>query len=521
MPKQDISRQLTAAVALFTLLSLFINLGVQPTYVEEPRRALIAMEMAEAGNWIVPRQLGAFYYRKPPVFNWLLMVSAELLGGYSRWAIRLPTVLSLIASGLLLYLVGRRQVNEEFGRFWALLYIFCGAIYFFFSLLGEIDLFYSLVTLSSFLAFFHFHQRGRYTAMFLSVYGLAAVGLLTKGLPAIPFLGITVLVWLYYERQLKLLLSWAHVWGVLLFMGVVGGYIALYAQYNTLINYWGDIFGQTADRTLAHYGWLDSLIHFFYFPLDILQASLPSSLLLLLFATHRKLWSQLKRHKLLVFCAIVFLANLLPYWFSPGTRQRYIYMLYPLMLAVGLYAWQQRGELATWRERAFRYLVGGLLVLSAVGCLALNFVPAFDFLPARLWISVLGSSAFVCIAALHWRMPQYALHWLCFGLIAARLVFAFTVLPQRAYDSAAQFNTDLAVRIHEEAGDAPLYLYEGGRISYTVIYKLNRLRGETVRFSDTLAPGTYMILPAEQFPQYEPLLHIPFHDNDFKLVEIP
>lgn len=516
----SLEHRLFLLAAGLLLLSLFVNLGVQPVYVEEPRRALIAMEMEEADNWLVPRQLGDYYYRKPPVFNWVLMVSAELMGGYSRWAIRLPTVLSLIGSMLLLYLVGRRYMGEAFGRLWGLLYVFCGAIYFFFSLLGEIDLFYSLLTLGSFLAFFHFQQQRQYAAMFLWSYGLAAVGLLTKGLPSIPFLGVTVLVWLYYERQLKLLLSWQHILGILLFAGLTGGYLALYAQHNSLSNYWAELIGQSADRTLANYSVMDSLGYFLYFPIDTLQATLPSSLLLLLFATHRGLWAQLRQHKLLVFCALVFLSNFLLYWLSPGSRQRYIYMLYPLMLAVGLYAWQRRGDLAAWREQAFRYLVGGALLLLAAGSLALNFIPAFDFLPGRLLISLLGSGAFAGIAALHWRRPQFALYLLFFGLIAARFLFAFTVLPQRAHDSAAQRNTDLAHEIQAIVGDAPLYLYPGSRVSYTIIYELDCLREQTIRFNDRLQEGDYVIMPAGEFPGYQPLVSIPFHDKTFELVRV-
>lgn len=512
--------RLFMGTAALMLLSLFLNLGVQPVYLEEPRRALIAMEMQERGNYIVPRQLGEFYYKKPPVFNWLLIGSAKLLGGYHRWALRLPTVLSLIATLLLLYRVGKRHMNSEFGRIWALSYVFSGAIYFYFSMLGEIDLFYSLVTLSGMLAFFHFQQVGKHAAMFGWSYALAAVGLLTKGLPSIPFLGLTVLPWLIHQQQWKLLFRWPHLVGIAVFASIAGGYLFLYHQYNSLGNYLADLFSESVGRTAVQSGPWATFSHFFTFPLDTLKDTLPMSLLVVLFATHRRIWKQAQAHPLLAFSAVVFLANFLLYALSPGAKQRYIYMLYPFLLAYGVFAWQYRAALGIWRERIFRGIVGFLLLGLAAGSLALNVVPAFSFLAHRSFLAIVGAIVFLGIALSHFRWSSYSLYWLFAGLIAGRLLFAFTILPQRAHDSAGQLNTDLAHQIQEIVGDSPLHLYEGGRISYTVIYELNRLRGQTVRYRRRPEPGHYLMVPEGAFPAYEPLLEIPFKDGDFELIRV-
>ncbi|KGE86170.1 MAG: ArnT family glycosyltransferase [Phaeodactylibacter xiamenensis] len=520
MAVSSLERRLMGWAAGLMLLSLFVNLGVQPVYLEEPRRALIAMEMQENGNYIVPRQLGDFYYKKPPVFNWLIIGSAALFGEYNRWALRLPTVLSLMFTLLLLYQIGRRHLSAGFARLWALSYVFCGAIYFYFSMLGEIDIFYSLITLGSMLAFFHYEQKERWSLMFAVSYGLAAVGLLTKGLPSIPFLGLTVLSWLIYQKRWRLLFSWQHLLGIMVFVGIAGGYLALYNQYNSLDNYLADLFSESVGRTAVQNSLGRTMEHLFTFPLDTLKDTLPMSLLLLLFSTHRGIWRQIRAQPLLAFSVVVFLANFVVYWLAPGAKQRYIYMLYPLLLSVGIYAWQERGALARWRERTFRVIVGILLVVLSLGAIALNIVPAFDFLPGRVWITGLGALVFAGLAFLHFRKPALALNWLLFGLVAGRFLFAFAILPQRAHESAGQFNTDLAHEIQAIAGEAPLYMYQDGRISYTVIYELNRLRGKTVHFNKDLEPGSFMMVPEGEFPAYEPLLEIPFHDGDFVLIQV-
>jgi hypothetical protein len=63
-------------------------------------------------------------------------------------------------------------------------------------------------------------------------------------------------------------------------------------------------------------------------------------------------------------------------------------------------------------------------------------------------------------------------------------------------------------------------MYQDGRISYTVIYELNRLRGKTVHFNEDLEAGSFMMVPEGEFPAYEPLLEIPFHDGDFVLIQV-
>jgi len=519
MPDSFDARPLTWLAAVLMLLSLFLNIGLQPVYLEEPRRAIIAMEMAERGNFWVPRQLGEYYYRKPPVFNWLVYGSAQLFGDYTRWALRLPTVLSVILSGILLFAVGKRHVNAAFGRLWPLLYIGCGAIYYYFSMLGEIDLFYSLVCLGSFLSFFHYYQRGSYYLMFGLSYSLAAIGLLTKGLPSIPFLGLSVLAWLLYERRWRLMFSLPHLAGILCFGLLAGGYLLIYHQYNSLDNYLAELFSESVGRTAAGNSLGRTLSHLATFPLDTIKDTLPSSLLLL-FAWRRDLPALVRRNKLVAFSAVVFLANFTLYWLSPGAKQRYIYMLYPLLLAVALYAWQDRAALAAWRERVFQVLVQVLLGGLALGSLALNFIPAFDFLPGRWAIAGGGFLVFSVLFALQYRRPALSLQWLLLGLVAGRVVFALTILPQRAHDSAGQFNTDLAEQIHEIVGEEPLYMETGGRISYTVVYKLNRLRGRPLQFSDAFKPGAYMIARADCYPQYEAMLRIPFQDGDFELIRV-
>ncbi|MCB0568335.1 MAG: glycosyltransferase family 39 protein [Phaeodactylibacter sp.] len=517
---RDIKRLYWLA-SFLVFISLFVNLGKQPVYLEEPRRAMIAMEMEENGNFIVPMQLGEYYYAKPPLFNWVVWASSRLTGGYNGWALRLPTALSLIGASLLLFLLGRRYVNEEFAWLGALLYPTCAGLYFYFSLLGEIDLFYALLTLGSFAALFHFQQKGQYLLMFTVSYALAGLGTLAKGLPSLLFLGLSVLAWLWYTSEWKRLFSLAHLAGIFAFGAIVGGYMLAYHQYNDIGVYLRALFSESSERTAAEHGLLDFLKHLLTFPLETLK-DLPPGLFLLVFALRPGLWSLLKRNPYLAFAGLILLVNYLPYWLSPGARQRYIYMLYPFIFLIGAYAYQHRDDAPGWQPRTFRILSGVVIALVGLGSLALNFVPGLDFLPYRLPLSLLSFTLLALAFFYYLRRPRWSLPLLIIAAAIGRLIFGLTVLPQRAHQSAAQKDIQVARDIAHIVDGSPLYIYADGRISFSTIFHLNLIRGRTLHRSCEMTPGAYYLYRQKELPEgYPVLMDIPYEDTLYVLTRLP
>jgi 4-amino-4-deoxy-L-arabinose transferase-like glycosyltransferase len=514
---QQYHDRIYGAIVILFLFSLLLNLGVQPIYLEEPRRAMIAMEMVENGNYIVPTQMGEYYYKKPPVFNWLLIASAKVFGDFTPWALRLPTVLSVVLAGVLLFWLGRRYVNREFAQYLALLFPICGAIYFYFSPIGEIDLFYTLLTMACFFSIFHFQQQRQYFLLFVLAYFFAAVGLLTKGLPSVLFLGLTLVSWLWYEGEWKKLFSFAHITGIALFVLIVGGYAYLYHQYNPIEHYWAALFAESVQRTAAENSVLRLFKHLVNFPIDTIKDSLPGALFLLFLI--RKDWKQLLRsNPLVTFAVIAFVVNFLVYWISPGARQRYIYMLYPFILIVGLYAYQHRAGERQWQDKVLHYVLLTAVALAMMASISINFIPAFDFLNDRLLISIVSVLAFAGAGYFYLTTRQPLLSLLLI-MVLARLFFDMTVLPQRTDVSEGQVNKATADEIYKIVGDEEMYVYENTRFSFTIVYYLNRYRGRTLHRNYELKPDTYFIMPDAVLPQAEPLVEFDFHDARFKLIK--
>ena len=78
------TRYLFIILAVGTLLFLF-NLGGRDLWEpDETRYAVVAREMVQRGNWILPHLNGDIYAEKPPLFFWLVNLSTFFGGGEFR-----------------------------------------------------------------------------------------------------------------------------------------------------------------------------------------------------------------------------------------------------------------------------------------------------------------------------------------------------------------------------------------------------------------------------------------------------
>jgi len=75
---------------------------------DEPRFAECSRQMLLTGDWVYPQFNGKPRHAKPPLFNWL-QVGAYSVLGVSETAARMPSVLAMVGTGLLLFWFARRQ----------------------------------------------------------------------------------------------------------------------------------------------------------------------------------------------------------------------------------------------------------------------------------------------------------------------------------------------------------------------------------------------------------------------------
>src|SRR5262245_14319136 len=94
-----------AALTLLWAVLFLPNAGLPSLYYEEGRHALAAEAMLETGQWLRPSALGQTFVYKPPLLFWLIAAGGALsnamgFGGVGEWAVRLPGLLSVLATAL-------------------------------------------------------------------------------------------------------------------------------------------------------------------------------------------------------------------------------------------------------------------------------------------------------------------------------------------------------------------------------------------------------------------------------------
>jgi 4-amino-4-deoxy-L-arabinose transferase-like glycosyltransferase len=102
---------------------MFPNIRFFELTLEEPRRALVAYEMWFSGSYLQPTLLGEPYFNKPPLFNWLIVLSSMLFG-WGGLAVRAVSLAFTALTALVVYLTAKRIIGgREVGLLAALIYV--------------------------------------------------------------------------------------------------------------------------------------------------------------------------------------------------------------------------------------------------------------------------------------------------------------------------------------------------------------------------------------------------------------
>jgi len=489
---------------LVLAVGYLLHLGTQPLYLEEPRRAFITMELLANDNWIVPTLWGLPYYNKPPFFNWILLASTSLTGEMNEWSLRLPTVLFTWLLAGLLYAIVRKAFGNRAATYASLFWLCSSGILFYFSMLAEIDIFFSLVVFTSIYAIDYFHQRQRLWWLFSSVYLLTAIAFLSKGLPALVFTGLSLLTFFSWKKQFWQLFHPAHFAGLGLLCLLLGTYYGAYAQFADPLPFLQNLWSESSDRAPWSNAIWSFVGHLLVFPLDLLKEWIPA-LFVLPFLFRKDIARQIREHDLLMFSALLLLVNLLPYWLSPGTRMRYLYMLLPLGIMLLTVLWQKNeSSAALWQQRSSSILSGIPVFILPLGALALPFIPDLAFLPYLMPLAIISFILLLGVAITFVKKPRLRIALLLLSLALGRIIFDLTILPQRAQQSGAQANKVLAEEVYAIVGNAPLAIINDEKIfSYTATYYLNRLRQTPLiaTYYPSYASGCYYMSCADQLPE--------------------
>ena len=212
-------------VAVFVVMGLRLAMLGWPAVSDttESRHAVIAMRMAETGDWVTPRAYfhGRLvpFWGKPPLQFWLTAGSFRLLG-VSEWAARLPGYLAGLAMLGITFAFARRFWGREAA---AASTVVLASSLLFFGLAGSVTLDITLAAASAaaMAAFgcFAAAQDARARRWWGITFAAAlALGMLIKGPIAVAFAVLSVLAWVAISRRWNLLAIYPWVSGMAVFL---------------------------------------------------------------------------------------------------------------------------------------------------------------------------------------------------------------------------------------------------------------------------------------------------------------
>lgn len=177
-----------------TLMVLAAGLGLRdPWPADEPRFALIARDMVDSGDWLIPRVAGVLYPDKPPLFFWLIAAVYKLTG-LLRIAFLMPSIAAGVGVIWLVMDLGRRLWNPSAGL-WAGA-ILLGTVQFTTQMkAAQIDGVLCFLTTLSFYGLCRHLLLGPAWGWYTAGGVAAGVGVMTKGVGLLPLLILLPYAW--------------------------------------------------------------------------------------------------------------------------------------------------------------------------------------------------------------------------------------------------------------------------------------------------------------------------------------
>ena len=202
-----------AVLIVLVIAAYFVRLNDLSMRGEEPRRAQVAFEILQRGDWVVPREQGDPFLSRPPLQNWLIAASSTLFGTREAWAVRFPSAVAMLFTTLMIYGYCRTRLTRV-GALAAAAGFATFAELFTIGAQAETEMvFIALVSAS--LILWHWGQLSNWpaTTTWIVSYSCMALGVLCKGpQPPVYFVGSVGLYLLLTGRLRILFQSRSHRW---------------------------------------------------------------------------------------------------------------------------------------------------------------------------------------------------------------------------------------------------------------------------------------------------------------------
>lgn len=192
-------------------------------FAESAREMLVSGDFGTVSINFIP------FWEKPPLYIWMQVLSMKVFG-INEFAARFPNVICGMLSLLVLFEIGQNLKDNRFGVIWAVSFG-ASVLPFLYFKSGIIDPWFNLFIFASLhFAFRHFSGLEKPSASRWNLVGSAIIlglAVLTKGPAAIVLFGLTIILFVGFERKFRLIrITDILLFGILLL--ITGGAYHIY-----------------------------------------------------------------------------------------------------------------------------------------------------------------------------------------------------------------------------------------------------------------------------------------------------
>jgi len=536
-----------AAGLVVAVAALYLPwLGLNDLMHEETRRAVIARTMMETGNYLVPYLAEQIYLNKPQFFNWMIAAFSAPSGEVTEFTARLATVASLAILVVLMVFTAGRYLDYRARWLLGIGILVTGEIVQK-SVLANVDTAFTMAVSASLWTWFALDERGRRgLSLWLPPAVLVGIAFLIKREPALVFYYLGIGAFLLSQGRFRELFRPPHLIAAAVTLAIVAMWLAPVIRAAGLDTFIANFHQEVLSRGLSPKP-AEYVEHFLLYPIEILVATLPTSILLIPLAWPAVFRAVHRRHgRLFAFAALVVVINLPLYWFRADVAVRYFMPMMPTMVAIAAMvldtllaegrAWSRgaRGVqyvLALLLAALMAILGGAMVVLSAPGAFP---DIAGPIVPWPLMMA-LGAAALAVLAyglSRHYRdLGVVVLICVLGSGITLRLADIGFRIPYEAERIVAE-NDDVPAIIDQIKAEVPPeveHIQALGKMPHALwFYDREGIVAPAARFEREGEPASrYALIWSEPGPApewallpMEPVARIPYEDDDFLLMEL-
>jgi 4-amino-4-deoxy-L-arabinose transferase-like glycosyltransferase len=311
------------------VLMAFWHLGSKSIGNHEAYVGVVAREMIESGDWVVPVFNGEVRLQKTPLSYWLAATGAKIAGGVNDFIVRLPSAALAVLSAIAIFYFVCDCAGFGAGAFSALIWAssFC---YIRYSHTGRPEMALTCFVATAMLSFYSAvksQSRKKQIYCMLVFWISFALSMLAKG-PA-PLLLIFPALFFYFAvfRKWKLISKLLPIAGPILFLVVFLPWpIAIFLKQPGAVEVWkNEFFGRAA----GEYASGEKPFYYYFGVMFVYLLPFSAFIPLALTAPFYRIWEE--NRQAIIYYWLWFVAGIVAMSLCGGKRQHYILPIIPAM----------------------------------------------------------------------------------------------------------------------------------------------------------------------------------------------